>query len=331
MKRVVALLAAAISSAVLAACGGGAEPGAPKRATLVLDFAPNAVHVGIYAALHQDYYEEAGVDLDVQQPSSSTDAPKLLEAGKAEFAILDIHDLAIAREHGLDVVGVMPIVQRPLASVIAQDSVRRPRDLEGRTVGVTGLPSDDAVLDSVVSADGGDPAGVRRVTIGFNAVAALAAGRVDAATAFWNAEGVTLKRQGVQTRTFRVDAYGAPRYPELVLVTSAATVQDDPNLVGAVVAATRGGYVIAEHRPTDSLDDLLAADPGLDRGDQEAELRALNEADAFRRPGEFDMPVLSAWARWEAAHGIVKRAPEIRRTFVSAERLRALGENAPSD
>jgi putative hydroxymethylpyrimidine transport system substrate-binding protein len=176
MKKVVALLAAVTCTAALAACGGGAEPGAPKRATLVLDFQPNAVHAGIYAALHQGYYEEAGVDLDVQQPSSSTDAPKLLEAGTVQFAILDIHDLAIAREHGFNAVGVMPIVQRPLASVIARSSVRRPRDLEGRTVGVTGLPSDDAVLDSVVAPHRGDPAEVHRVTIGFNARAARAPG-----------------------------------------------------------------------------------------------------------------------------------------------------------
>jgi putative hydroxymethylpyrimidine transport system substrate-binding protein len=331
MKRVVALLAAATCTAALAACGGGAEPGAPKRATLVLDFAPNAVHAGIYAALHEGYYEDAGVDLDVQQPSSSTDAPKLLEAGKTQLAILDIHDLAIARERGLDLVGVAPIVQRPLAAVIARDSLRRPRDLEGRTVGVTGLPSDDAVLDSIVSADGGDPADVHRVTIGFNAVASLAAGRVDAATAFWNAEGVTLKREGVATRTFRVDDYGAPRYPELVLVTTAGMVRDDPNLVGAVGAATRGGYVIAEHQPGEALDDLMEADPSLDRADQAAELRALNQAEAFRNPGEFDMAVLPAWARWEAAHGIVERPPNTRQMFVSADQLRAAGERAPSD
>ena len=133
----------------------------------------------------------------MQEPSASTDAPKLLEAGRAEFAILDIHDLGLARERGLDVVGIAPIVQRPLAAVLVDPTdVRRPRDLEGRTVGVTGLPSDDAVLDSVLEADGADPDAVDRVTIGFNAVASLAAGRVDAATAFWNAEGVTLSSAG---------------------------------------------------------------------------------------------------------------------------------------
>src|SRR3954451_2356996 len=153
MKRVAALLATALAAIALVACGGGAEPGAPERATLVLDFQPNAVHTGIYTALQRGLYRSADVDLNVQEPSASTDAPKLLEAGKAQFAILDIHDLAIARERGFDLVGVMPIVQRPLASVIAspRSVVKRPRDLEGLTVGVTGLPSDDAVLDSVVS------------------------------------------------------------------------------------------------------------------------------------------------------------------------------------
>src|SRR6476661_8993749 len=185
MKMVVALLAAVLAAFALPACGGGgAEPGAPKRATLVLDFQPNAVHTGIYAAQREGFYGDAGVDLRVQEPSASTDAPKLLEAGRAQFAILDIHDLAIARERGLDVVGVMPIVQRPLAAVIARDrtEIRTPSDLAGKTVGVTGLPSDDAVLDSVLGAGGLDPSSVHRVTIGFNAVADLRAGKLDAAT-----------------------------------------------------------------------------------------------------------------------------------------------------
>jgi NitT/TauT family transport system substrate-binding protein/putative hydroxymethylpyrimidine transport system substrate-binding protein len=321
MKRVAALLATALVVTSLVACGGGAEPGAPERATLVLDFQPNAVHTGIYTALQEGLYHRAGIDLNVQQPSASTDAPKLLEAGRAQFAILDIHDLAIARERGFDLVGVMPIVQRPLASVIAGDpsAVKRPRDLEGRTVGVTGLPSDDAVLDSVVSADGGDPKQVHRVTIGFNAVASLAAGRIDAATAFWNAEGVTLQRQGVPIRVFRVDDYGAPRYPELVLVTTSKTLNDDPDLVHEVVDATARGYSLSSSDPGQGLDDLLAADPSLDRADQAAELRALESANAFRDPGKFDWPVLRSWAQWEAQHGIVKKPPEVTGTFAEVK------------
>src|SRR6478609_9504679 len=136
MRRAVALLATVLLLAGMVGCGGdGAEPGVPKGAALVLDFTPNAVHSGLYAAQDEGFYADAGVDLKINQPGESTDAPKLLAAGRTDFAILDIHDLGIAREKGLDLVGVMPLVQRPLAAVIARrdNNVRSPRQLPGHT------------------------------------------------------------------------------------------------------------------------------------------------------------------------------------------------------
>jgi len=313
----VALLAAALALAGVAGCGGsGAEPGAPKGATLVLDFVPNAVHTGIYAAQAEGFYREAGVDLKVQAPGESTDAPKLLGAGKVEFAILDIHDLGIAREKGIPLVGVMPIVQRPLAAVIARadGSVRSPRDLEGQRVGVSGLPSDEAVVDSEVEADGGDPAKVDEVTIGFTAVPSLAAGKVEAATGFWNAEAVALREQGVPIRVFKVDRFGAPPYPELVLCTSEALLQSDPDLVDAVVAATRRGYEATEKDPEAALTDLLAANKslGLNRAEQEAQLKVLLPA---LHPKPFEMPVLEEWAAWDLRHHLLEKPLAVEQAF----------------
>src|SRR6266545_2913211 len=183
MRRVAALLAAALLGAGFVGCGGGgAEPGAPKGATLVLDFQPNAVHSGIYAAQANGYLKDAGVDLTIREPSTTADSAKLLEAGRADFAVMDINDFGIARERGADLVAIAAIVQRPLASVIAGDrnEVRTPADLGGKTVGVTGVPSDDAVLDTVLASGGLAPDSVERIGIGFNAVSALAAGRIDA-------------------------------------------------------------------------------------------------------------------------------------------------------
>ncbi len=317
MRRAVALLAAALALAGAAGCGGsGAEPGAPKGATLVLDFSPNAVHSGIYAAAAKGFYADAGVDLRVQAPGESTDAPKLLGAGRVDFAILDIHDLGIARERGIPLVGVAPIVQRPLAAVIARADgpVRRPRRLEGQRVGVSGLPSDAAVVDSEVEADGGDPARVDEVTIGFTAVPSLAAGKVAAATGFWNAEAIALRRRGVPIRVFRVDAFGAPPYPELVLCTSEALLASDPKLVDAVVSATRRGYGFAEAHPGAALDDLLSANPELERADQEAQLKALLPV---LRPQRFDAGVLEEWAAWDLKHGLLERPLDVGRAFRS--------------
>jgi len=315
MKLAVALLAAASLLAGLAGCGeSGAEPGAPHGATLVLDFTPNAVHSGIYAAQREGYYGNEGIKLTIRQPGESTDAPKLLAAGRADFAILDIHDLGIAGERGIEIVGTMPLVQRPLAAVIARADrgISAPRELEGRTVGVTGLPSDEAVVDSEVSADGGDPAAVKRVTIGFNAISALAAGKVDAATGFWNAEAVALRRQGVPIRVFKVDEYGAPPYPELVLATSRRTVEDDPELVRSVLAATTHGYEFTLTHPDQALDDLLAEVPSLDRAEQQAQLDVLLPD---LHPDPFDPAMLHAWARWDFEHGLLDRPLDVERTF----------------
>jgi putative hydroxymethylpyrimidine transport system substrate-binding protein len=316
MRRSAALLAAALLAGAPVACGGGgAEPGAPDGAVdLVLDFTPNAVHAGLYAAQRRGIYRRRGFEVRLRGPSASTDAPKLLRSGRADFAILDIHDLGIARERGLDIVGVAAIVQRPLAAVLARrDAIRRPRELEGRRVGVTGLPSDDAVLDSVVAADGGRPSRVRRVTIGFEAVASLAAGRVAAATGFWNAEGRALRRRGVGLREFRVDRYGAPPYPELVLATTGVQIRRRPDAVEAVVEGTVAGYRFAASRPDAALRDLLASVRGLDAEAQRGQLRSL--LPVFSPTGRLAPSVLREWARWDARHGILRRPIDVSRAF----------------
>jgi ABC-type nitrate/sulfonate/bicarbonate transport system substrate-binding protein len=293
----------------------GAKP--PRSASLVLDFQPNAVHTGIYTALARGYDRAAGVRLHVIAPSASTDAVKLLQARRVDFAILDIHDLAIARQRGANLVGIMAIVQRPLAAVIVAPRIARPRALEGQTVGVTGVPSDTAVLDSEISGDGGSPKRVHTVTIGFNAVADLLAGRVAGATAFWNDEGVTLRRRRPGFHVFRVDRYGAPAYPELVLAATASTLREHPGLARAVVTGLVRGYGAALADPAAGAAALESRVPGLDTTLVRAELAGLLPAFRGRggAVGALDPHALAAWARWEVRFGIVKRAPDLAAMF----------------
>jgi NitT/TauT family transport system substrate-binding protein/putative hydroxymethylpyrimidine transport system substrate-binding protein len=307
------LAAAVIGLALLAGCGGSDGSG-PQRATLLLDFTPNAVHAGIFTAVARGYDRDAGVRLRVREPSSSADAAKLLAAGRTDFAVLDIHDLGLAREKGADLVGVFALVQRPLASVIAQPGIRTPRALAGRRVGVTGVPSDDAVLRSIVRGAGGDPGHVRTTTIGFNAVPALLARSVDGATAFWNAEGVALRRRRPGFHVFRVDAYGAPAYPELVVTVTGRTLRERRGLVDRLIRALRRGYERAQADPPAAVDELVAASPGLDRSLTAAQLAAVRPAFG-RSPGRLDPQRLRAWAAWDVRFGILRRAPDVARAF----------------
>jgi len=311
-------LAALLCLAVLASgCAGGGTDRPNEDATLLLDFTPNAVHAGIYLATERDYDGAEGVNLKVRAPGASTDALKLLEAGRVDMAILDIHDLALARENGADIVGVMALVQQPLASLLAQPGIRRPRDLEGKRAGVSGLPSDVAVLRSIVQGDGGDPDKVKTTTIGFQAVKALLAKRVDAATAFWNVEGVALKAERPATQEFRVDQFGAPAYPELVLCATRRTLDEQRPVVQATVRALQRGYNETQVDPESALAALQHANPDLDSQAAAAQLDAVSPAftagaDVY---GQLREDVLQKWAAWDLEFGIVKKPIDVGASF----------------
>jgi len=316
MRRL--LLVAAALACLAAGCGsetGEDRPG--KEATLLLDFTPNAVHAGVYMAVDRGFDDAEGVSLTVRKPGASTDALKLLGSGRADMAILDIHDLGLARQEGEDVVGVMAIVQRPLAAVLAQPGIASPADLEGRRAGVTGLPSDDAVLRSVVAGAGGDPDEVDLTTIGFRAVPALLAGRVDAATAFWNVEGVALKAERPATQEFRVDQFGAPAYPELVLCATRRTLDEQRPVVQATVRALQRGYNETQVDPESALAALQHANPDLDSQAAAAQLDAVSPAftagaDVY---GQLREDVLQKWAAWDLEFGIVKKPIDVGASF----------------
>ena len=306
-----------VLAAVLAAgCGGGDDDSAaPSQVTIGLDFTPNAAHAGIYAAARMGEDVENGVRIRIRPPAGgSPDSLKLLATRRADVAVLDIHDLGLALERGADVVAVGALVQRPLAAVVARrdSGVTRPRALEGRRVGVAGLPSDDAVLRAVVEHDGGDFEAVDRVTIGFAAVANLLAGKVDAATAFWNAEGVVLRERGLRTREFRVDDFGAPRYPEVVLVVRRETLAERRDDIAATVRALAAGTEAALADRESTVREIAAAsesDEELVRAQVEAVAPAMEPPLVLRRGA------VEGWARFAAEFGILERAPDVDRAF----------------
>jgi putative hydroxymethylpyrimidine transport system substrate-binding protein len=321
LAAVPAVLVAAVL--VLAACGGGSGGGSsdrsttaarpPAPATLALDFTPNAVHAPIYAAVRERFDRRQGVKLRIREPGSSPNSLALLTSGRVDVGILDIQDLALARQRGVDVVGVAALVQRPLAALIARGMVRRPRDLAGRTVGVSGLPSDPAFVRAIVQGDGGDYARIKQVTIGFQAVSSILSRRVDAVPAFWNAEGVALQRRGVRIREFRVEDYGAPAYPEVVLVTARRTLERKRALIDGVVAAIGDGVRSVLARPEPAARQIAAAAGQADLGLIRAQLRALRPA--IVPPLRLDRAVLERWAAFDARFGIVKGRLDVGRAF----------------
>ena len=170
-------------------------------------------------------------------------------------------------------------MQKPLTSLMAvgKAGVRTPRDLRGKRVGTSGIPYQSAYLKTILETAGVDPGSVKETNVGFNLVPAMLSGKVDATLgAFWNYEGVDLARRGRDPQIQRMEKLGVPTYAELVFVVRRRDLVGGVRREGAALHAgdrARARRAARRTRPA-ALDGLLAADKGLDRGLQEAAVKA---------------------------------------------------------
>jgi putative hydroxymethylpyrimidine transport system substrate-binding protein len=298
---------ACVLSIGVCACGSSARP---TKATLILDFTPNAVHAGIYRALAAGYYRRENIELHVIEPTSTQETLKLIDAGRAQFGLADGSDVASLIAGGGDAQAVMALVQHPLGGLIAlaSEHLRSPAGLAGKTVGITGVPSDLAVLDTELRDSGVSPSRVHVVTVGFNGPQALLAGRIAAFTGFIPDEGVTLQASGHPITAFGLDQYGGPAYPGLVAFTTRHLIASDPQLVRDFVAATAHGYEDTLRDPARSLKELLAANPALAGKPTRASLRVYLPlfADSDRVPfGTLQSVDVAAMSKWMLDTGLI--------------------------
>jgi len=304
-KKIVALLVAAFALSLgVAACGGSDDSssdsgssGEMKDATLVLDFIPGAVHAGIYEAKSKGYYEDNGINLKIIEPTSTADTLKLIDAGKADFGIADGIDMASQIEEGREAKAIMAILQRPPGGLITleEDGIATPADLAGKTVGVTGVPSDNAILDTIMADAGSSSDEADVVTIGFNGVQSLEAGKVQAFTGFIPADGVQVEADGYKTKSFPLDENGGPSYPGLVAFSTETMIADDPDLMKGFVEATIKGYQDALADPEAALtsleDQTQGLDPELQKQVFDAYIPYFGESDTY---GQFKKEALES-------------------------------------
>jgi NitT/TauT family transport system substrate-binding protein/putative hydroxymethylpyrimidine transport system substrate-binding protein len=305
-RRQTASLAAALLLAVLGMAGcGGQGHASPQggNVAVALDFTPNPAHAPLYLAAQQGYDRRLGVKLSIVVPGSGPNTVQLLSAHRADIGVLDIDDLALAQERGVPVVGIAGLVQRPLSAIIAQPSIARPRDLDGKRVGVSGLPSDIAFMRALINRDGGHWSTVKPVTIGFGAVAQMAAGNVAAVPAFWSDEGVALRMRGVAVREFRIERYGAPVYPEVVLVTLRSTLEHRRAAVVRALAAVALGARKAVADPALATSVIATAVGNGDRKLLAAQTAAL--APALLPALTLHPDVLSRFSAFETRTGLI--------------------------
>jgi len=317
VRRAVAAILAATVALLLAGCGEKQEAvtgatSSTQQLTLMLDWFPNADHVGIYQALAEGDFAKAGLDVHVQVPSDPATPLKLLAAGKVDAAISYEPEVMLARDQGLPLVSVAAIVQRPLTSIVSIGSkhITSPAQLRGKRVGDAGIPYQHAYLDTILAQAGVPASSVKEINVGANLVPAMLSGRVDATLgAYWNYEAIQLAQLHKHPNVIHVEDVGVPTYDELVVVVRKNTIVNHPDVVRRFVQALARGYEATRRDPQEAVANLVRASSGLDPKLQLASVRATLSSFFPSNPSEpwgWQSPTQwNAYGQWMLSHHLI--------------------------
>ena len=324
MSSTIRLLAAALATTlVLAACGEKQDKltaaGAPQQSvSLMLDWFPNADHVGLYKALADGDFSKAGLDVHVHVPTDPATPLQLLAAGKVDLAISYEPELMLARDKGQPLVAIAALVQRPLTSIVSLGSkhITRPAQLRGKTVGDAGIPYQSAYLQTILEQANVPRSSVKEVNVGSNLVPAMLSGRVDATLgAYWNYEAIQLEQMGKHPNVIHVESAGVPTYDELVLVARENEIANRTNILRRFVQALGRGYQSVRTDPQAGVDALVHANPTLSSRLQLASVRATLSSyfpsDPNHPWGWQDSRQWTAYGEWMLSHHLISNAAAV--------------------
>ncbi len=277
LKKIVSLtLVAALVSAMLTGCGSKKENETVTDAsgnelttvTLMLDWSANTNHTGLYVAIANGYYEEAGINLEIIE-TSSDGAEASVASGAVNFGISfqDTLAAAYASDEPLPVTAVAAIIQHNTSGIIslASENITCAGDMAGHSYATWDGVIEQAILKEVIEQDGASfddveliSAYVENIELGLSEIA-------DTVWIYYAWDGIKCELAGLETNYFDFADYGTELdYYSPVIIANDTYLSENAETVKKFLAATAKGYEYAIENPDEAAQILVDANPGLD-------------------------------------------------------------------
>lgn len=317
MKRTFILM---LVLSLLAACAPQTAPtqAAADPISLPVGYIPDVQFAPLYVAMDKGYFAQAGINLNLDY-SQETDGVALVGAGKIPFAIASGEQVLLARDKGLPVVYVLAWYQEyPVGvSFSPSQNIQKPADLKGKTIGLPVLSGASYIgLRALLEAGGLKESDVTLEAIGYNQIAALTSGRVQAAVIYTPNEPTQLEAQGFPVNTLRV-----ADYMQLVgngLITNEDTLRKNPDLVRRMVTAMLKGIQDALTNPDQSYAICEKYVPNLSKADQTVQKKVLTTSMDLWQASRLGYSQPQAWQNMRdimVKMGLVQAALDVTKAY----------------
>lgn len=253
---------------------------AAEKVSFVLNWFPTADHSPYYFARQQGWYEEAGLEVEIESAKGSGASAQQVAIGKSSLGVADLSTAFIVRGKGADIVAVMAVYANSPQGFYWRKSVsgiNGPEDFPGHTIG--NPPGDAArvMWPAFAQAVGIGVDSVNFVNIAPQAkLPSLMSNRIDIMSDFYNGHDLKLKEIGddmgfVAWRDLGINPYGNS------IFVNADYLAEHRDTVAKFVEVTQKAFnaCAVDHAPC--IDALMADVSGLDREAQMAQWLRVEE------------------------------------------------------
>lgn len=252
-RRLAAALGAVALTATLAACGSNtatdaeAASGTVEDPTITIAVPASLNGLSAHVAAEQGQFEQAGLSAEFVAVNSASEVVPAMLSGQVDFGMVDVTTSTVAVSKNVPIVAVAPnsVAAEPREDgrgygnlLVAEGSdITDLSQLEGRTVGLSGLQSQAWVdIRTVIDEAGADSGKVEFVEIpGPRALGALVQGQVDVAAIAEPRAGMAVNDEPVRILAATENPLlGTPSY---LFVVSKEYQAKNPGTVEAFEAA----------------------------------------------------------------------------------------------
>ena len=269
-SRLLALVLALVLTFSLVSCAKSSndenKPADEAKEVIVsLDWTPNTNHTGLYVALANGYYADAGLNVKIVQPPEG-DAIAACSSGQVPFAVgyQDLLLPAFTSETPMEVTAVAALLQHNTSCIVSKKGagMDTPKGLEGKQYLTWQSPIELAMMKSVVEADGGDFSKVEQIPdVPTDEAQDVNANPNHAIWIYYGWGGINAEVNNIEVDTFFFkDLNPVFDYYSPVLVANNQLINDDPETVKAFLAATQKGYEYAVSNPDEAAQILIDSD-----------------------------------------------------------------------
>ena len=287
---------------------------------LGVGFVPNVQFAPFYTGISQGYYEDEGLDVSLDY-GFENDYLKLVGVNESQFMVGSGDQVVLGQAQGLPVRYVMNWYSKYPVVVFAKEEagISEPADLAGKTIGIPGpFGATYVAFRAVLEAAGLSEEEVMLESIGFTQAAGISEDTVDAAVDYGVNGPVVLEQEGIATTQIRLDDY--LRIPANGLVTNTTVLEQDPELVQAMVRATIKAIDYTLENPDEAFEIALEFVPEAG-GDNETANRAVFDASLdYWRPQSDRALGETSIAEWVTVAELMQRIGLVD-TLVPAEDL----------